>query len=292
MYKINLKIVLSSLVLLTAYMIFLQTFCMDNKEKFSEMKSILLNEDDVNKRINENDTNFYNKMSNIKLSTLLDNNKLSIPINKKNKILFVTFENRPIEKNKYIKIHNDNINEYCKLWNFEYKFITECKHNVYWSKIYLVLEELLTDLYDYVVWLDSDTFIFNKNMNISNIVNNYSSDIFVGYDNMKTYDMINAGVFIIKNSTIGINFLKDCIKNYNIPLCLTKNNKLRGKWAASCYEQGNMNILIYDTYHKNTTLLNNDIILNYNECYTNTFIMHLYAASDETRQLCFTSKYP
>jgi len=139
------------------------------------------------------------------------------------------------------------------------------------------------------VWLDSDTYIFNDNINISNIFNKYTSDIFIGSDNNETHDLINAGFFAIKNTHNGKKFLYDCITNFNIK-CIKTNGELKGEWAGSCYEQGIMNLLILNKYYEYTTLLTNDLIFNYNKCNNNVFIMHLYASSPEYRYKCFTSK--
>jgi hypothetical protein len=281
MSKSNIIIYLPLLFFLIIYFLVSQCF---GKEYFTDENH------ENNKQIKINDNLFFSKMKKKKLSYLLNNNLLNKSNTKKNKVLFITFDNRKINDNKYILIHNNNINNYCKKWNYKYKFISKCNNNVYWCKIYLVLEKLLTNKYDYVVWLDSDTVIFNNDIDISTILNSYSSDIFVASDNMVSHDMINAGVFIIKNSEIGINFLYNCINNFNEKLCVNKNNKLNGIWAASCYEQGVMNLLIYDDYYKYTTVLPNNIVLNSNKCNTNVFIMHLYASSNDKRITCFNSK--
>lgn len=215
---------------------------------------------------------------------LIDNNKLTKPINKSNKFLFVTFENRNKE---YVDIHNKNIMDYTKKWRYDYKFINHCDYNPYWCKIKIVLNELVNSNYDYVVWLDSDTSIKKHNVDINDIVNIYDSHIFVGSDNNKIFGLINAGVFIIKKSNIGINFLKDCLKNVK-KICFNKNGSLKGLWAASCYEQGQMNLNIADKYLKYTTVLPNEYILNMGKCDDQTFIMHLYGGSDEARKECLS----
>lgn len=243
----------------------------------------LLTEDNV---IWYNDKEYFNKFKNRIISNLESNNKLVVPIQKKNHILIITYDNRT--NIPYIILHNKNLNEYVHKWNFQYKFITKCNYNVYWCKIHLVLDELLTNKYDYVMWLDSDTYIFNMDINLSDIVNNYASDILIGSDNNPIYDITNAGVFIIRNTMIGIQYLRDCINNFS-PNCLKINGLLKGKWAASCYEQGIMNLLIADKYLYYTTILSNNLIYNKDICNNNVFIMHLYASSNKNRIKCFTS---
>lgn len=238
-------------------------------------------------KIVSDDNNYFKKFSNSSvIKKLVDNNKIK-KLDKKNKILIITYDNRKEED--YVHIHNRNILEYVKKYNYEYNFYTKCVNNVYWCKINMVLDALKTNKYDYVMWMDSDTVIKNFDINIGDILNNYSSDVFIGLDNNDNYDLTNSGVFIIKNSIIGKNFLNDCLNTVDKD-CINKDGSLNGKWAASCYEQGIMNLMIVDKYSSYTTVLPNDIIFNYNVCSNKVFIMHLYASSSDDRMKCFTSK--
>jgi hypothetical protein len=246
--------------------------------------------ENYNNIINENDNkyfkNFYKKNN---IDKLINNNKLKIPIKKKNKILFITYDNRYQEE--YVLIHNYNINKYTEKYGYEYKYYNICNENVYWCKIYMVLDALLKNDYDYVIWMDSDTVIKNFNIDIGEILNMFSSDIFIGSDNNKKYSITNSGVFIIKNSDIGKKFLNNCINDINTE-CLNNDGTLKGVWAASCYEQGIMNILIDEKYSKYTTVLTNKVIFNYNICSDEVFIMHLYASKPKDRVACFQSNNP
>lgn len=235
------------------------------------------------------DYDYFDKFSQKIIYKLINNNKLNTPIIKKNKILFITYDNRYEEE--YIQIHNYNIKKYVDKYNYTYKFYNKCNENVYWCKIYMVLDALKSNKYDYVIWMDSDTIIKNFDIDIGNILNKYSSDIFIGSDNNTRLDITNAGVFIIKNSIIGTQFLYNCI-NYVSEKCLNNDGTLKGIWAATCYEQGVMNLLIADKYNIHTTILTNDIIFNYNVCSDEVFIMHLYASSSNYRVRCFHSNNP
>lgn len=249
-----------------------------NFNKIKNMEQQILNDD----------IKYFNRFyKSKKMESLINNNKINSVYYKKNKILFITYDNR--ENNEYISLHNININNYAKKFGYEYKYFNYCDKNVYWCKIYLVLTELLTNNYDYVVWLDSDTFIKKSNIDIGNIFNMFSSDIFVGLDNNTNYGLINAGIFAISNTKVGKHFLYDCINNTNTK-CFNNDGTLGGVWAASCYEQGIMNILIDDKYFLYTTVLPNEIFFNYNICSNNVFLMHLYASTPESRVSCFKSK--
>jgi len=234
-----------------------------------------------------NDKQYFEKFKTKTISNLLNNNEIKIPLVKNNKILIITYDNRP--HIPYIIKHNQNLEFYSKKWNLDYKFFDKCDYNTYWCKIFMVLDELSSNNYDYVMWMDSDTYIFNTGINISDILNKYTSDIFIAMDNNPIYDITNAGVFIIKNSETGKQYLRDCINSFN-PECKKINGTLKGKWAATCYEQGIMNILIANNYQNFTTILTNDIIFNFNRCNNNVFIMHMYASSSNNRIKCFNSK--
>ncbi|AYV77981.1 MAG: putative glycosyltransferase [Edafosvirus sp.] len=227
-----------------------------------------------------NDILYYYRILNTNI--VRNNNLITKPINKKNKILIITFDNRPTLE--YVIEHNKNLSQYSQKWKYEYIFYDKCSYNIYWCKIYMVLDALESNKYDYVMWMDSDTIIKNMNTSLDSIVNNYSSDIFVGTD--LNYPIINAGVFIIKNTLIGKNFLKDCIAYLN-PTCVNADKTLNGLWALTCYEQGNMNILIKLKYSQHTTILPTNLIYNHDECNENVFIMHLCASTVENRINCF-----
>lgn len=272
------------IILLILFLIMIKLI-LDNKFNLLEKYNVY-----TDSSIIINDANYYNKFSNENMiSKLIDNNKLEKPIEKKNKILFVTYDNRFQEE--YVIIHNYNIKKYVDKYGYEYKYYNSCKQNVYWCKIFMVIEAIKNNNYDYIVWLDSDTIIKNFNIDIGNIFNTFSSDIFIGSDNNPKYYLINSGVFAIKNSTIGLNFLNDCINNFNNK-CLKEDGTLEGIWAGTCYEQGVMNLMIADKYSKNTTILTNNIIFNYNVCSDEVFIMHLYASKSNYRERCFHSKNP
>ena len=245
--------------------------------------------------LNIADLEFYVKdttyfiQSDWKKNYLLNNNMLDKPLDKNYKVAIITFENR--KDSEYVDLHNQNVTNYCKKWNYDYLFYDQCVHNVYWCKMYLVLDALKSGKYDYVMWMDSDSIIKNFNISLDSIFNKYSSDILVNLDHGTS--VYCAGIFMIKNSPIGIQYLEDCIKE-NTDKCLTKKSNLKGFWAGLCYEQGIMNKLIFEKYFKYTTCLPDYLILNegitdsMKTCDADTFILHLYGSSNELRTKCFS----
>jgi hypothetical protein len=222
----------------------------------------------------------------------IEKNKRTIPINKKNSILIITYDNRADEA--YVIEHNKNFTSYVNKHGYEYKFISKCNKNVYWCKIYLVYEMLQSNLYDYVMWIDSDAVILDMDFDLNNMINSYDCHLFLTDDNnaFGLINHINAGVFIIKNSDIGINYIKECLK-HDVPNCINiKTNKLKGIWAGTCYEQGIMNIVLEKYTNNNNifTIIPESIIYNgYNlSKINNKKILHYYGTTSEERMTLFS----
>jgi hypothetical protein len=227
------------------------------------------------------------------ITQLTNNNLLSKPIEKKNKILIITFDDR--HNVDYIKIHNTNFSKYASKYNIDYKYEHLYNYNLntnpYWYKIYLVKYYLDTNIYDYVMWVDSDTLIKDFTIDLNEIINSYSSDLYFCDDNL-SLQKINAGMFIIKNSKIGRQYISDCINNF-CDKCINKGEtKLKGNWATVCYEQGIMNIVLIKNYFKNSTVLPLHTVLcsqngEYFKYFKKIFILHYYDSSTEERNKLF-----
>lgn len=196
------------------------------------------------------------------------------------KVLIFSFDNR---KNlSYLDLHNERFKLYSSKWkNVNYEFIDKCDKNVYWCKIFFMLEKLQSNKYDYVMWTDSDVMIVDLNKSIQEIFNSYNSDIFISYDNdyMFSTKILNAGIFAVKNSEIGISFLKDCLNEFSNSKCINSNGKISGIYSFKCYEQGIMNDLIYSKYNKYTTVLTDNIFNNSIHCNEKSFFLHNYGTN-------------
>lgn len=220
-------------------------------------------------------------------------------------IAIVTVENRNEE---YITLHNKSFKEYSHKHGYSYIFLKEYKPdiNVYWRKIYIVLELLKSGKYSHVMWVDSDTIIKYPNKKLEYYIEKYSKDILIGVDcweSCSKINIINTGVFVIKNSEIGISLLTDSINEYSRQKneCVDGNNKLKGAWAGECYEQGVINKLLlsddnkYNKYKNNTYIdYSQEFICNYDykggKDYNNNetaLIMHLSISSSSTRKEYF-----
>lgn len=74
-----------------------------------------------------------------------------------------------------------------------------------WYKISLLISELKKiNNYEYIVWIDTDTIIYNKNLKIESIINSEKL-LFISKD----YNNINCGIFIIKKNLMMLDFLEN-----------------------------------------------------------------------------------
>jgi hypothetical protein len=219
----------------------------------------------------------------------LDRNKKVIPYTNKNRILLVSYDDRSDEK--FILEHNKNITAYADKYGYTYKYISNYPSdiNTYWKKIFIVRDELQTNQYDYVMWLDTDTIILNFDFNLNTLINSYNADLFLIDDNIFPKQQINAGVFIIKNTSIGKSYINDIISSYNNLTCIKSNSKiLKGIWGGTCYEQGQMNIVLNSNneYLLNCTVLPREIFFcgtDISNCFPNQFLFHYYGTKSAHR---------
>jgi hypothetical protein len=194
----------------------------------------------------------------------IDNTFEEVPYKKRN-IAFITSENRNEE---YIKYHDINVQKYCSKNGYTYIRLPNCdpkEASTYWCKLYKVRKYLSE--YDYVAWLDSDT-IFTDETPVDYYISKIGSpDIIIAkylWEKTPLLSMISghcAGVFFIKNSEPGRSFINDCITYIESKKECIKNGKEQGIWAGSCYEEGAMNLFLYERYSKNTYCDNNNLFI-------------------------------
>lgn len=207
------------------------------------------------------------------------------------RILVVTLETRDL---RVATIHDDNVEEYCQRRGYTYRRLKSWSSElpVYWQKVEVVLAALSEGLWDYVVWLDSDTYIVQDRP----LEELFASckDIFIGEDRPLGigWNCWCAGVFAVKNSSEGRQFLRDVLSRLlNNPACRDENGKpdIKGYWGGECYEQGVMNNLLFTAYKESFTGWESSLVYNTNICDGRTFILHLFGKNKEKAYRCFTA---
>jgi len=215
---------------------------------------------------------------------------------KKRKIAFLTTEDRDFD---YIQLHDRSFEEYSKNNGYSYIRLNNCEKSVattYWCKIYKVKELLFSNKYDYVVWIDSDTIVSNKDVSIDHLISKYGEkDIIIGnykiFGNIIGINLYCAGVFLIKNSEVGKKFINDCIEYLEDHTKCIVNSKEQGFWAGVCYEEGAMNILLKGKY-KNYVYVDNKYDIIYTPIGSvgnkpSALILHLAGSKNEKRYEVF-----
>ena len=128
------------------------------------------------------------------------------------KLLFCSLSDRPELSAPMF----EKLKEYCSYHN--YKCVLEDKvlddsRAPAWSKILLLQREMKSNEdYDYIIWIDDDILITDKNKKFEEFIEKYSSaqdahDIFVSEDALKSYPM-NTGIIVCKNKNETLKYLE------------------------------------------------------------------------------------
>lgn len=217
------------------------------------------------------------------------------PLLENRTILVVTLETRDLE---LARIHDQNIEEYCRRRGYTYRRLRswDSALPVFWQKIEVVRAALAEQndaekrLWDYVLWLDSDTYIVEDRPLESLFASD--KDIFIGEDRPLgiPWNTWCAGVFAVKNTSEGRQFLDDVLTRLlNNPHCRDEQGRpaLKGGWSGECYEQGVMNGLLHTAYKDSFTGWKPELVYNINLCDTHTFILHMFGRFKGATLRCF-----
>ena len=145
------------------------------------------------------------------------------------KLLFCSLSDRPELSAPMF----EKLKEYCSYHN--YKCVLEDKvlddsRAPAWSKIILLQREMKSNGdYDYIIWIDDDILITDKNKKFEEFIEKYDCDIFVSEDALKSYPM-NTGIIVCKNNKETLKYLEHiwelCEKypQYKTGVCLCEQD--------------------------------------------------------------------
>lgn len=153
------------------------------------------------------------------------------------------------------------INEdYCKEHGYTFVVRTSGYDDIppWWRKVFL-LRDLMDDYpqVDYYMWMDSDAaFVKQRYIPIGTLFDERDGILHIGKDPVPEHSGVyNAGVFAIKNNSLGREFVKDWVSRYDSSTwCRSADSgcdltlvlgewKTSGGWAGPTFEQGVMNAL-------------------------------------------------
>jgi len=95
---------------------------------------------------------------------------------------------------------------YCKKWGYDFVYETRARDEtrpVSWSKIKLI--QAILAQYDWVFWIDADTLIMDDSISANSLIDQDSSFLICE----DAVGMINAGVFLVKNTSLMHELLAD-----------------------------------------------------------------------------------
>jgi hypothetical protein len=168
---------------------------------------------------------FINSVKRVNNNLGINENETFDVINlKKLKICLVSHYTENIQNVANITIPNKE--SYCKKHNYDFKYHKGRLSDRHpgWDKILYIKEIMSTNEYDYVVWVDNDAYITNKEIRFDFICNeNPSKKLMIAsedtnrgitslnpnldYNQLHNLRIVNTGVMILKNDDWTINFL-------------------------------------------------------------------------------------
>ncbi len=196
----------------------------------------------------------------------------------------------------FVQAHNKNVQEYTNRHpGYVYIFETGTAHAelpLYWRKVALVQEHLLTAKYEAVLWIDTDAFVIQQEKQLSGILAEYpDKHFFFGSDNTKEITH-NAGIFMVRNSAEGRLFMQTWIDELKAQCKGTDGKYTLGKkWAQACYEQGKMNEMLERAdIAKIAQFLPQNLFNSTYNCTQKNFILHRYGKKEGLLECIETNK--
>ena len=168
------------------------------------------------------------------------------------RVCVITYENRTNNSN-FEKLKQIN-ERYCKRHGYTYIYLnkhsSEDKYPPYWLKVIVTEEILMSGKFDYVMWIDSDACFHNHNITIPSLFKSNPNTFFaMARDHDRWSGEFNAGVWVVRNTKKGRDFMRDWKNRYNPNKWSNDNNKWYCSdctWAGDEYEQGSGYTLMKD----------------------------------------------
>jgi hypothetical protein len=140
--------------------------------------------------------------------------------------------------------------EYCDKHGYDFHFFDRTDEKVppYWIKVYEI--QKLLSRYDYVLWIDSDAVFHDTRARLESLSSLLSDEEFLiissdspmGVFGSLRPAAFNAGVWMIKNTSIARVFMEDWITSFNPERWFLGRDRRwycdACEWAGKFYEQG------------------------------------------------------
>jgi hypothetical protein len=166
---------------------------------------------------------------------------------------------------KMVKYGIRNKERYCKKYNYPLitdESVIDLSRRTQWGKIKLILKYI--DQYDYLVWIDADTYITNDAITLESLVEKYNSESKYSLIYEKDpFIWVNSGFMIAKNTEYLKALLNECWNHLD----------------QICDEQGSLDYLYRSNWNNaqnNILVLDHSCGLNqyWNSWQPNDFVIH------------------
>ena len=175
-----------------------------------------------------------------------------------------------------------NTEEYCKKHNYNFVLVTEESDLVFdklkhpaWYKMQLIRSLIKSNESDYIVWIDADSQILNRDQNLEYFLQKYIID--TGKDlALVRENPLNTGVMFIKSSEYNYNLMEQIWNN--------KNEYDRNFWDQASFVE----IYQRDEDVRNHTyviefVVQDELVCYWSRYYPNrSFLMHMARCSHDT----------
>lgn len=159
---------------------------------------------------------FINRIEKINKNNNINETNIYYTLNKKNKFTLTTMYTDNIKS--YGEISTKNKEWYASKYNIELIVTKErlSQRHPAWDKIQCVLNAMMQNNSDYIIWMDADAIFLTDQIDFNTIVNIYPNKNFIvcndpynphelldishDYNKLENLHIINTGVFIIKNN--------------------------------------------------------------------------------------------
>jgi len=225
---------------------------------------------------NFKDYNFLKYVSNQLPEAETAENKFNI-YNPNQKIAIVSLYTKEIAD--YATHSENSIKEYCEKQGYTfyiYREKLEKKSNPNWSKAQALLNHI--DDHEYIIWMDSDTLIFNPNKKLEEIISKSPKKFILATKDIGGNSMLNSGVLFFKSH----NYTKNLIKRWR---------DFNGD-KSSLYSSGGDQEVLCEILKKSDEAGFNRKIFEMNEFNTDprlvnndTFILHFMAYPQELKKI-------
>lgn len=152
-------------------------------------------------------------------------------------------------RENYINLVEENHRLYCRMHAYDYIFVDEFKFfdqlidsevDFSWFKVAKCIELLKLNIWEYIFWIDADSFFLNMNRDFDDLFLLERDFVFTG----DSWDVFNGGHFLVRNSNWSIQFLQNWLSMRKIiaPNLRTSHKGKQGRLM----DQPAMNILLYE----------------------------------------------